>query len=99
MMILKLVSILISNGKRRVMKEFGIPNVLFIISQKVWTGFNDLESNNSELASQWHPTKNGDLTPQTIAAFSNKKVWWLYSYVDPKTGKHFDFEWEARGRQ
>lgn len=23
-------------------------------------------------------------------------MWWLYSYDDCKTGKHFDFEWRAR---
>lgn len=30
-----------------------------------------------ELAAQWHPTKNGDLTPNDVAPFSNKKAWWL----------------------
>lgn len=29
-----------------------------------------------ELAAQWHPTKNGDLTPDQITSQSNKKVWW-----------------------
>lgn len=29
-----------------------------------------------ELAAQWHPTKNGDLTPDQITPQSNKKVWW-----------------------
>jgi len=27
-------------------------------------------------AAQWHPTKNGELTPSDIAAISNRKVWW-----------------------
>lgn len=26
---------------------------------------------------------------------NGKKVWWYLPYDDPKTGKHFDFEWEA----
>jgi hypothetical protein len=30
-------------------------------------------------AKEWHPTKNGDLSPQTVARKSNKKVWWLCS--------------------
>lgn len=30
-----------------------------------------------ELAEQWHPTKNGDLTPYDVPPTSNKKVWWL----------------------
>ena len=29
-----------------------------------------------ELAKEWHPTKNGELTPESIVAGSNKKVWW-----------------------
>ncbi|MDE2028557.1 MAG: zinc-ribbon domain-containing protein, partial [Candidatus Omnitrophica bacterium] len=29
------------------------------------------------LAAQWHPTKNGDSTPDKIAPKSNKRVWWL----------------------
>ena len=32
---------------------------------------------NPELAAQWHPTKNGGLTPDMVTKASNKKVWWL----------------------
>ena len=28
------------------------------------------------LAAQWHPTKNGSLTPADVTPGSNKKVWW-----------------------
>ncbi|RKJ16688.1 hypothetical protein D7X33_47280, partial [Butyricicoccus sp. 1XD8-22] len=38
---------------------------------------NSLASLNPELASQWHPNRNGNLTPQDITCGSNKKVWWL----------------------
>jgi hypothetical protein len=31
------------------------------------------------LASEWHPTKNDNLTPFTVSPRSNKKVWWLCS--------------------
>ena len=31
---------------------------------------------NSVLAKEWHPTKNGKLTPKDVLPFSNKKVWW-----------------------
>jgi DNA-directed RNA polymerase subunit RPC12/RpoP len=31
---------------------------------------------NPELADQWHPTKNGDLSPGNVAPKSSKKVWW-----------------------
>ena len=67
----------------------------YLSGQSVWYGFNDLATINPELAAQWHPTKNKDLKPTQIAAKSNKKVWWLYHYDDPTTGKHFDFEWKA----
>ena len=36
----------------------------------------------------WHPTRNGDITPRDILAFSNKKFWW-------KCPKGEDHEWEA----
>lgn len=37
---------------------------------------NCLTTKNPELAKQWHPTLNGDLTPYDVTEFSNKKVWW-----------------------
>ena len=40
-------------------------------------GYNDLATTNPELAAEWHPTKNGMLTPHDVTAGSNKKVWWL----------------------
>ena len=32
---------------------------------------------NPKLAKEWHPTKNGSLTPDKISANNNKKVWWI----------------------
>ncbi len=32
---------------------------------------------NPELARQWHPTKNGNLTPFDFKPFSNHKAWWI----------------------
>ena len=29
------------------------------------------------LASEWHPTKNGNLTPEMFTPGSNERVWWL----------------------
>ncbi len=29
------------------------------------------------LSREWHPTKNLPLTPQTVPAYSHKKVWWI----------------------
>src|ERR1700737_180778 len=41
-----------------------------------------------EVAAQWHPTKNGDLTPADFAAGSNQIVWWRGRC------RH---EWDAKG--
>ena len=73
----------------------------FLSGKQVWPGFNDLETfcrlNDMEyLLKEWHPTKNGKLTPSNTTSQSNKKIWWLLPYDDPVTGKHFDFEWQAR---
>ena len=46
-------------------------------NHRVLEGFNDLATTNPQLASEWHPTKNGVLTPQMVTAKSGKKVWWL----------------------
>jgi hypothetical protein len=40
-------------------------------------GINDLASQLPDLAAEWHPTKNGDLTPQKVTTSSARKVWWL----------------------
>ena len=67
----------------------------YLSGQAIWHGFNDLETTNPELAKQWHPTKNGDLKPTDVTAGSGKRVWWLLPYDDIKTGRHFNFEWQA----
>ena len=38
---------------------------------------NCLSTIDAELAAQWHPTKNGNLTPHDITATSPRRVWWL----------------------
>lgn len=42
----------------------------------VVTGENDLRSRFPELAAQWHPAKNGSLTPERISGRSTRRVWW-----------------------
>lgn len=49
---------------------------------------NCLATKNPELAKEWHPTKNGNLTPYDVTCGSHKKVWWKCS----KNPKH---EWKA----
>ena len=40
------------------------------------------------LVKEWHPTKNGNLTPNNVTHGSHKKVWWLCSAST-------DHEWES----
>ncbi len=44
--------------------------------RKVIPGVNDLKTLAPELAKQWHPTKNGTLTPEQVVCGSSRKVWW-----------------------
>jgi hypothetical protein len=44
---------------------------------------------NPELAAQWHPTKNGILTPFDVSNRSSDSVWWKCSLGE-------DHEWKAR---
>ncbi len=70
----------------------------YLYGRYAWPGYNDLKTLRPEIAKEWHPTKNGQITPQDVTVGSGKKVWWYLPYDDPKTGKHFDFEWEAMVR-
>ena len=47
-----------------------------------------LAETHPEVAKQWHPTLNGDLTPNDITKGSVKRIWW-------KCNKGDDHEWEA----
>ncbi len=38
---------------------------------------NSLAVTHPELAAQWHPTKNGKLTPDQVVHGTTRKVWWL----------------------
>ena len=50
---------------------------------------NSLATTHPKIAKQWHPTKNGDLTPEDVISGSKKKVWW-------KCDKGEDHEWKAK---
>ena len=45
-------------------------------NKKILIDYNDLQTTNPELASEWHPMKNGDLTPTGVIIGSHNKVWW-----------------------
>ena len=45
-------------------------------NRAVAPGINDLEHQFPELAQEWHPMKNGTLTPREVTAGTKRKVWW-----------------------
>lgn len=48
-------------------------------NKQVLTGFNDLLTTNPELATQWNHEKNKGVGPDSVTAFSGRKVWWRCS--------------------
>lgn len=57
-------------------------------NREVVIGKNDLATTRPELISEWHPIKNGALTPQDVTTNSSKLVWWKCS----KCG----YEWQKK---
>ena len=60
----------------RTSRNTGCP---YCANRMVLPGFNDLATTAPRVAAEWHPTKNGTLTPQIVTAGSNKSVWWRCS--------------------
>ena len=49
------------------------------MNRVVVKGINDLATARPDLVKEWHPTKNGNLTPYMVTAGSSKRVWWKCS--------------------
>lgn len=49
----------------------------YCAGKKVSAGENDLATQYPSLAAQWHPTKNGDVTPADVSAGSHRRAWWV----------------------
>ena len=60
----------------------------FCAGKKV-SATNSLASLCPDIATHWHPTKNGDLTPDKIVAGSEKVVWW-------ECPNGADHEWQVK---
>ena len=45
--------------------------------KRPWRGENDLASLRPDLARQWHPVKNGALTPDQVLPGSHRLAWWV----------------------
>lgn len=61
-------------------------NCPYCVNQKILQGYNDLQTIDPFLAIEWHPIKNGTLTPKDVSVGSNKRIWWMCE---------FGHEWEA----
>lgn len=48
----------------------------YCANQAVWPGFNDLKSQNPEVAKEWDKDKN-NLTPSEVVVKSSRRVWWI----------------------
>lgn len=60
-----------------------------VCSNKKTVLSNSLYTTHPELAAEWHPTKNGALTPKDVVAGTGKRVWW-------QCLKDSSHEWEVR---
>lgn len=63
-----------STIENRVIIGRGCP---YCTNQKVLVGYNDLATTMPDIAAEWHPTLNGDLTPEMVTKGSHRKVWWI----------------------
>ncbi|MDA7656552.1 zinc-ribbon domain-containing protein, partial [Akkermansiaceae bacterium] len=58
-----------------------------ICKNKIVVKSNSLATTHPELVKEWHPTKNGDLTPYDLVVGTPKKVWWKCPKGDDHTWK------------
>ena len=59
-----------------------------LCANKVVSSTNNLAAKYPELSAEWHPSKNGNLTPDQVIAHSAQMVWWKCPVAD-------DHEWES----
>ncbi len=74
------------SGNARIRRGSGCP---FCAGQRVIPGVNDMATTHVQLASEFHPSKNGVLTPADIIAGTSRRIWWLCPS---------GHEWQAVGR-
>ena len=48
----------------------------YCAGKRAYPGENDLASQYPDIASQWHPMKNGILTPDSVTIGSHRECWW-----------------------
>lgn len=55
---------------------FRMDNCPVCLNYRIYPGVNDLLTVSPPVAAEWHPTRNGNLTPQDVGAGSATIVWW-----------------------
>lgn len=63
--------------KMRVMSRTKGEGCPVCINKQVLEGYNDLLTCRPDVASSWHPEKNGSLTPAEVVPGTKRKVWWI----------------------
>jgi len=78
--------------RKRAFENYGCP----FCSGKKLSVTNSLAAKSPELSKQFHPTKNGNLTPETVKGGGHQKVWWkCYDGTWPDGSFADDHEWDA----
>lgn len=54
-------------------------NCPYCSGRRILPGFNDLQTTHPEVASEWHPTKNGNKHPTEVSHGMTIKIWWKCS--------------------
>ena len=63
---------------RQVKSELNMAPEIFMDSTAIFKELSiSLQTENPDLANQWHPTKNGYFKPNHVSPKSGKRVWWL----------------------
>ena len=65
-----------TGGRRRSTPDGSGERLPVLRGEAALPGFNDLASQEPALAAQWHPERNGPLTPDQVVCGSTRRVWW-----------------------
>lgn len=66
-------------------------------SRKLLTGFNDLKARFPEVAAEWNPSRNGDISPESVSPGSTTSYWWICRLGHPWKARAVDRTHGANG--
>lgn len=70
------------------------PGCPFLSNNRLWKGYNDLETTHPDLIKEWDYEKN-DVKPDEVMAGSGKKVWWKKEIINKETAEIIEASWKA----